>query len=320
MPDLVTVIIPCFNYATYLPECVESIKLQTYSTWECIIVNDGSTDSTLQVANKLATEDRRIRVVSSVENRGPSAARNLGVRDARGEYIQFLDADDLLQPAKIRAQVEYLERHHSVDIVFGPAGYFLPDSPLSLEPWGAQAAAGISENSNPNSIVAALVKENICMTHALLFRRRVFDAFGGFDERLRTHEDWELWLRCALGGATFAFTSGGQDRALVRRHTANTSRNHVEMWRSAAEVRQRIAPFLPATLSHQNTALLSELRRKIAVELVVSGKIGEGWRLYAKGILGANDKWRALLRLPSVIPGLTKAYRRLRARHRSHQP
>src|SRR5712664_933683 len=269
MQPSVTVVIPCFNSATYLRHCVDSVKQQSYEAWECVIVDDGSTDDTAHVAKQLALEDERVRVLHIAQNRGPSAARNAGIRDARGQYIQFLDADDILEPDKVRIHVEYLANHPSTDIVFGPAAYFRVEFPTEVEPWNPDGASGISEDSDSSAILTALVKENVCMMHALLLRHHVFEVAGLFDENLRTHEDWELWLRCALRGMRFGFVSRGQDRALVRKHDSNTSRAFVDMWQSAVRVRERINPLLPERLARENIELLGELRRRIGVELVV---------------------------------------------------
>jgi glycosyltransferase involved in cell wall biosynthesis len=88
-PPLVSVVIPCYNYARFLPDAVASVQEQTHTNWECIIINDGSTDDTAAVAERLAGKDARIKVIHQ-ENRGPSSARNRGLDVALGEYIQFL--------------------------------------------------------------------------------------------------------------------------------------------------------------------------------------------------------------------------------------
>ena len=91
----ISVIIPCYNQALFLSESLESVISQTLPDWECIIVNDGSTDNSLSIANDYALRDSRIKVISQ-ENSGPSAARNHGVQECRGEYILFLDGDNVI--------------------------------------------------------------------------------------------------------------------------------------------------------------------------------------------------------------------------------
>ena len=90
----ISIIIPCYNQSLFLSESLESVISQTLSDWECIVVNDGSTDNSLSIANEYACRDQRIKVVSQ-ENSGPSAARNHGVQESHGKFILFLDGDDI---------------------------------------------------------------------------------------------------------------------------------------------------------------------------------------------------------------------------------
>ena len=103
----VTVVIPCFNQGAYLAEALDSVRGQTFSDWECIVVDDGSTDSTAQVGQAYAHRDPRIRYVRQ-RNGGLSSARNRGLELARAAYVQFLDADDLLHAAKLELQLAAL--------------------------------------------------------------------------------------------------------------------------------------------------------------------------------------------------------------------
>ena len=108
MSSLVSVVVPCFNYGRFLDECITSLAQQSHKAWECIIVDDGSTDDTPEVCARLARSDPRIRFFRQ-HNGGLSAARNAGIRQARGVMIQMLDADDCLQPRKIGNQAAFLD-------------------------------------------------------------------------------------------------------------------------------------------------------------------------------------------------------------------
>src|SRR6266513_1317656 len=123
MSKVVSIIVPCFNYARYLKECMESLVKQSYQRWECIIVDDGSTDSTPEVCARLSRWESRVTFLRH-NNRGLSAARNAGIRQARGEFVQLLDADDLLEPDKLKVQVEFLDAHPDIDIALGEAAFF----------------------------------------------------------------------------------------------------------------------------------------------------------------------------------------------------
>lgn len=109
MKPKVSIIIPCYNQAKYLPKSVASLQAQTLADWECIIVDDGSTDNTAEIANNLALKDTRVQLIQKI-NGGSASARNLGLKHAQGEYIQFLDADDTITPDKLEKQVTIMEQ------------------------------------------------------------------------------------------------------------------------------------------------------------------------------------------------------------------
>jgi glycosyltransferase involved in cell wall biosynthesis len=111
----VSVVIPAYNAMTYLPETVASVLQQTFSDFELIIVNDGSSDNVMAWASGL--EDPRAKLISQ-ENGGVSKARNTGIAQAQGQYIAFLDADDLWEPTKLKKQVHCLETNPSVGLVY----------------------------------------------------------------------------------------------------------------------------------------------------------------------------------------------------------
>jgi len=120
---LISIIIPCYNYSLYIPQALKSLQEQDFTNWECWVIDDGSTDSTSRIVNDIAIYDKRINYVYQ-ENQGQPVARNTGLRLAKGDYIQFLDADDLLEPMKFSRQLNYLLQNTEVDIVYGAVGYF----------------------------------------------------------------------------------------------------------------------------------------------------------------------------------------------------
>ncbi len=125
MNKLVSIIIPCYNQAQYLPDALGSVLAQTYPHWECVIVNDGSTDNAEEVAREWVIKDDRFKYVKK-KNGGLSSARNTGLALAVVEYIQFLDADDLLEVDKIKYQMFYLARNEEkIDVVVSGYRYFL---------------------------------------------------------------------------------------------------------------------------------------------------------------------------------------------------
>jgi teichuronic acid biosynthesis glycosyltransferase TuaG len=108
IPGLVSIITPAYNCTKFLPETVKSAQAQTYTNWEMLIVDDCSTDDTVEMIKKLSAEDSRIRLLQLPENSGTAMARNLGMANAQGEYIAFLDSDDLWHPDKLQKQIEFM--------------------------------------------------------------------------------------------------------------------------------------------------------------------------------------------------------------------
>ena len=108
---LVSIITPVFNAARWLPQTLDSVQAQTYSNWEHILVDDGSTDGSIELIEKVAQRDTRIRLMRTAKNGGPAVARNLAIQSARGRYIAFLDADDLWLPEKLARSVDYIEQN-----------------------------------------------------------------------------------------------------------------------------------------------------------------------------------------------------------------
>lgn len=297
----VSVIVPSYNYAGYLPLCVDSLLGQTYPHWECIIVDDGSTDDTPAVCGRLAAADARI-IFARQQNRGLSAARNTGIKRASGELLQFLDADDLLEPQKLEIHVRRLDDLPLTDIVVGDAAYFRDDEPNSLQEWPVDALLEASP-------LAALVAENAFVVNAALVRRRLVDAVGLFDETLVAHEDWDFWLRCALAGCHFTVLSATGARALVRQHAANMSASREKMMRTAILVRKRLAARLPEDLRALNAEGLSQLQWTFGLELMRAGRAGEGWALFRQGMALSRNKPGVMLRLLSLLPGAPELMR-----------
>ena len=310
MQGLVTVVIPCFNYARYLEQCVRSVVQQSHQRWECIIVDDGSTDDTPQVCARLAATDSRITFVRQT-NRGLSAARNTGIRRARGDFVQLLDADDILEADKLKVQVEFLKTHPDTDIVLGEAAFFDANAPTHLRPRRRDGGIGTTRKVNGNgpAVLSALVSENICVVHAALLRRTVFDAVGLFDEALHAHEDWDFWLRCAVQGQRFSYVATGADRALVREHGTNMSWRRSLMFRTAISVRERVHLQLPDGLRMENARCVVELKSCLGVELLRAGEWRAGWKLYAEASRSAQRSPKTRLRLILLLPGAREAAR-----------
>lgn len=189
----VTVVIPCYNQAHYLAECLESLGTQTYPHWEAVVVDDASPDGEqiLRVVERLG--DPRVRVVRQERNRGLGASRNTGFRESRTELVYPLDADDKIAPFCLEALTEVLERDPTLDCAFGDVQLFgRRDDILSFP--GPQAGTKLvrGEDTIPGA--------------GTMTRRKLWEKLGGYDENevLRWgREDFEFWIRASVGGFTF---------------------------------------------------------------------------------------------------------------------
>lgn len=203
---LISIIIPCYNYAVFLPDAVKSVCDQTYVNWECLIVDDGSTDNSKQVAEELATTHPRV-YYHYKTNGGLSSARNYGIELAKGDYICFLDADDLFDKEKLDKQFLSFARTPAVDIVYGKAMFFETGNRDQL--YFNKTKGNITELSqftgSGDALVKLLVEKNITVVSAPLIKREVFLKTGGFDTSYKSYEDWQFWMRCALAGFHFKY-------------------------------------------------------------------------------------------------------------------
>lgn len=240
---LVSVVVPSYNYGHLIGETLDSLAAQTYARWECVVVDDGSTDDTRAVVEARAARDPRVRYVRQ-ENARQAAARNNGVRHSSGEYFQFLDSDDLLEPRKFERQVEYLERHGEVDIVYSGVRYFTAGGGGELShsrqysvwddgrPWMPEVSG------RGRVLLERLLRNNIMVVNSPLVRRRVLEAVGEFDAGLTPVEDWDYWARCAVAGHLFRYEDAEGVRALVRAHELSASLDGRRMMRATLKMRR----------------------------------------------------------------------------------
>lgn len=241
----VSVIVPSYNYAHFLPHTLRNVQSQSCADWECIIVDDGSTDDTAQCAQSFAAADPRIRYVRQT-NRGLSAARNTGLRHCRGDYVQFLDADDWIESHKLEKQADYLDRNPDADLVYGSMRFFPDSDPTRrlFRPHGGDTTM-MPEISGPGeSVLPVLIRENIMVVNCPLIRRSAIEEVGFFDEELRSCEDWHYWILLAASGKYFAYEPMEGTLALVRMHGTSMSRNFMRMLGNALLMRCKLVPVL----------------------------------------------------------------------------
>ncbi|GAB3222570.1 glycosyltransferase family 2 protein [Algoriphagus aestuariicola] len=220
----VSVIIPCYNYGKYLDECFSNLQAQSYENWEAILVDDGSTDHTMETVRSWQAHEPRIQYFYQ-PNSGVSTARNLGLTKANGELIQFLDADDLLSRDKIRLQVEYLAAHPEVDLCYTENHYFedgipevhYPDQEFLGRDWM------IRFSGKHAFAVEQLIRNNLAVVSSPVLRKSLAGIAGFFPEDISHTEDWQYWIQCVFAGATIHYLRNPEAFTLIRVHRGSVS-------------------------------------------------------------------------------------------------
>jgi glycosyltransferase involved in cell wall biosynthesis len=295
--SLVSVIIACYNGERYLQEAIESALAQSHRGVEIIVVDDGSTDGSSQIAQKFPV--RYIRQ----ENRGLTESRNLGIGVSRGNYVVFLDADDRLRPEAIETGLRVMAEHPDCAMAVGDHLFVSSDGSY------------LSNSRKPclqSSHYEELLKSNfIEMISSVLFRRSALVETGGFDTSLRVAEDYELYLRIAR---VYPICCHPALTAEYRIHQANTSRNSELMLRMTLQVLRKQAQYVRSD-RRRLFAFLGGLRnwkkqygRQLALELVRSSPALDG-----------NHLRRKLLLLLAHYPQGVLAFVLLRMAPRLHQ-
>jgi Glycosyl transferase family 2 len=255
----------------------DSVLKQSYRNWECIVVDDGSTDCTREVVLRYCSRDRRFRYLRQ-DNSGLSAARNTGIANSSGAYLQFLDSDDLIEPRKLECQVDYLERNPEIGIVYDHVWYFDSNNPCARR----RTRTGSESNDRYppvvqgswNEVLLLLVENSLIMPLAPLSRRSVIEFIGYFDTSLNSSEDWDYWLRCAAKGVRFQHCEFADARGCVSYHPGSMCTNHLRMAHTKLQVRKKIA-----TLTEDRAIL--DLNRmhwsydegRYGVELITQGHV-----------------------------------------------
>jgi glycosyltransferase involved in cell wall biosynthesis len=242
---LVTIIVPVYNGAGFIPDTLESVSRQSHPEWECVVVDDGSTDDTAAIVKKITGGDDRFSYVYQ-RNAGLSAARNAGLERARGEYIQFLDADDIILPTKIGEQLEYMVAKKAAvsytdyltgcaTDVYTPAEFYKPaqfhSAELLLE------------------LIARWESGLIIPPHCWLFSASFFrENKLRFDTTLANHEDFDCWVNIFRLRPAVAYLD--KKLAIYRVSEGSMSRNMIRMGEGFLQVldNQRNKPGQPTSL------------------------------------------------------------------------
>lgn len=229
----VSVIMPAYNVAPYISEAIESVLAQTFTDYELIVVDDGSVDETATIVRAYMDRDHRIMLLQQ-ENRGLAAARNAALRVAGAPLLALLDSDDLWTPEFLAEQIAVLDARPEIDIVTGNAWTLgSHEDGLPARPW---------PDPRPAPDLSTILTDEFSVFIMAVFRRKVYDTIGGFDDMLRTNEDFDFWFRAALAG--FRFARNDKPLGYYRRRDDSLSASEVRMLRGALRVYYKQRPAL----------------------------------------------------------------------------
>lgn len=303
---MVSIIVPCYNAGKLLSETLENILQQTYSAWECLIIDDGSTDNSKEMVDLYMKRDNRFSYFFQ-QNSGPSVARNYGIEKSKGEYIQFLDSDDKLERDKLRRQIEILEENRECALVYGNSSYFYTEKQTEN-----------NSNSNPGwqrkisgqgeKMLEPLLHGNIMVIHSPLIRKEVFNKVGFFDPQIWFNEDWDIWLRCAINNLVFIYDDAPDTKALIRVHESNRSKDLFAMYLNGLMVCLKINKLLSnpqflKIVKHRTTTHLNFLEKNI-LESYTSNKdesLQKANKLYSATHFRRHEKYLQYLKGNSFI-------------------
>lgn len=188
---VVSVVMAAYNEVCSISAAIQSIINQTFTDWEFIIVDDGSSDSTVDIIMQFQKHDSRINLINNKTNIGLAGSLNRGIAVSRGKYIARMDADDFSYSERFRLQVEFLDTYTDISVVGGnvdfvdESGNFIRKSNMP---------------SSPHEVRHAITKTNPLIHPSVMCRREFLQIMGGYDERLRKKQDYDLWLRgCDIG-------------------------------------------------------------------------------------------------------------------------
>ncbi len=189
---LISVIVPCYNYGHLIQDTINSIIAQTYTNWELLVVDDGSADNTMTVVKELAAQDSRIRYIWQ-SNAGLASARNKGLQHAKGDYIQFLDADDLIESDKFKFQNELFKNNSQADVVCGSVRYFkngpFDEGDRLFTYWGVDKEWMPGFSGCGQTFLAKVLEIGICHLSSPLFSRKLVQQIGEFDTEINAVAD-----------------------------------------------------------------------------------------------------------------------------------
>ncbi|WP_075352620.1 glycosyltransferase family 2 protein [Algoriphagus marinus] len=227
---LISIIIASYNQGQFLDECLKSVADQVYQDWECIIVDDASLDQSVSIAESWVKKDQRFKLIALPKNMGVSYVRNKGLKISKGDFFQFLDADDVLSSNKLNHHVSFIEG--DLITVSGSRYFYNQEGKNHQRIIGKNGAFTevVISRWDQTDVLEVFKERNPFVVSAPLFPRSVLTQVGYQNENLKAFEDWEFNFRCALKGYKFHHIGYAQDaQVLVRLHSSSMTTQREEM-------------------------------------------------------------------------------------------
>lgn len=278
---LVSVIIPVYNGEITIKETIESVLNQTFSDFELLVINDGSQDKTLDVVSSLL--DSRIQVFS-YSNSGVAATRNKGISHAVGEYISFIDADDLWTPDKLETQVKALQANPQAAVAYSWSDW--------IDESGQFLRAGGHITANGKVYSKLLVRDFIESGSNPLIRSQALAEVGGFDQSVTPAEDWDMWLRLA---ARYEFVLVPSVQIFYRISPNSASFNVWKMESGSIKVIDRALAVTPDGLAHLKKEVIASRYKYLTFKAL------EGTPERQKGLTAVRFLWQTVRYEPAML-------------------
>ena len=280
MPKI-SVVIPAYNAEKTIMETIESVRQQTFTDFELIVINDGSSDSTAELVSSVV--DDRLRLLS-YENSGLPTARNRGIAQASGAFVAFLDADDLWTPDKLELQLEALQKHPDAGVAYSWTMHMSQDGKVIHD--------GDFASFEGNVYAELLVSNFLASGSNPLIRTEAIESVGGFDPALASAEDWEYWLRLA---AQWAFVLVPK-RQIFYRHSSTSISARVDVTeKHNVIVIDRVFSAAPQKLQHLRNRSLANVYQYL------TGLILTNVESDAQVRLGGQKLWTAIRLHPRIL-------------------
>jgi glycosyltransferase involved in cell wall biosynthesis len=271
MPQI-SVIIPVYNAEQTIKETIESVLSQTLSQFEIIVINDGSQDKTLEVVSRIL--DPRLKVLS-YPNAGVSVSRNRGISQAAGDYVSFLDADDLWTPDKLETQLKALQANPQAAVAYSWTDW--------IDESGQFLRSGGHISVNGDVYAKLLLRDFVESGSNPLIRRQALTEVGGFDESLNLAADWDMWLRLA---ARYEFVAVPSSQILYRVSPNSMSSNVWKMEAESLQIIERAFAVAPESLQHLKREVLGSRYKYLTFKSL------EGTPERKKGLAAVRFLWQ----------------------------